>query len=1108
MSFNFYSGTMKYALAAVALFAASTVSAAEYVATPANGATVDALTSIEVAFTGATTVAETGYATTLSNGVENFRVGTSVNGASYVVDVRSTLANGNYTLNIPAGTVSVDGVANEAISLNYTVAAPAATAVTVTPAAGEVRSLQYFTVTVEGASAVSYIANGTETSAYLAVNGQPRNYFMPYNVTAEGNALTFALSSAVSEAGNYSFVIPANSVAADGVAIEAQNVDYTILAGDPSAAGVSVAPAAGVVDYLNEIVLTVEGASTVAYNPTGYENAVSLTKDGSAVATFSNYMTVVSGNTVTFKAGRDLTEAGEYVLNVPANSVFADGVAIEATTFNYTINEAPYTTPAGEVSTIFNVTVNFPGQETVEYIAEEEADQAYFTKDGVRYIGVQGAMGQGGSLVIFPEHAIISEGNYGLVLPGRAYTFDGANYGKDLTFNFNVTGADYTVTPDYLEEVAEFNKVSFTFDAFEAVAEVGFNTTIKDNAGNVYRCLTSVVGNTYNVAPIDTIRKAGSYIVTIPANTLSLDGVNLESAIETYVNVVPAAVEFSTVVSPAAGNVLGLQNFAITFEGAAAVNSVVDSTEKAPYLANAEGERLTTITSIACEGNVMNLALYAPVAEPGEYKLFVPASGYEIEGAESRNLEFAYNVLPVNVFVTPSEIVDEITTVAFTFDGFNAVTEVKFDGVTLTNEAGNSFRTRTECAYNEFNVISIDTIRAAGNYTVTIPAGTLALDGMVYNQAISTVVTIGSPIADIVATASPAAGSTLATLKEVAVTFEGVKEAVSCVTGTENAPYITKDGERYATITKISNMGNVIYYMLTSEISESGNFALVIPGTGYTVDGVAGIDLKFEYTVKGLSYTVSPENNSTVENLTQVVWTFNGVNEVTELGIPSVQVWDPAYNFARYTTAVAGNQFKVNLIDPVVNGDYYVIVAPNSIALDGEALTEQLMMKVTVAAAATEFNAVADPAEGAELEAVSTINITFEGAASVAAAAELNTETAPYLATAEGERRATFTQISASDNVLTIALLNPYTEEGAVKVVIPAASYTVPNAEARELVFNYSIKSAAGINGIVVEGVARVYNAQGVLLNAEADADAIKALPRGFYIINGKKVVK
>ena len=54
----------------------------------------------------------------------------------------------------------------------------------------------------------------------------------------------------------------------------------------------------------------------------------------------------------------------------------------------------------------------------------------------------------------------------------------------------------------------------------------------------------------------------------------------------------------------------------------------------------------------------------------------------------------------------------------------------------------------------------------------------------------------------------------------------------------------------------------------------------------------------------------------------------------------------------------------------------------------------------------------------------------------------------------------------------------------------------------------YMVGENVGIDAVNAEdGLYNVYNYQGIRVLNNADKDAVKALPAGFYIVNGKKVV-
>ncbi|MCM1153464.1 MAG: hypothetical protein NC328_07415 [Muribaculum sp.] len=99
----------------------------------------------------------------------------------------------------------------------------------------------------------------------------------------------------------------------------------------------------------------------------------------------------------------------------------------------------------------------------------------------------------------------------------------------------------------------------------------------------------------------------------------------------------------------------------------------------------------------------------------------------------------------------------------------------------------------------------------------------------------------------------------------------------------------------------------------------------------------------------------------------------------------------------------------------------------------------------------------------------------------------------------------------------TFTFASAFTEQGAYKLVIPQGAfydetYDMEGGKAGracpELVYNYTIGNNSGVDSIIAEGVEyNVFNLQGVKILNRADADAVKALPAGLYIVNGQKVV-
>ncbi|MCC8072250.1 MAG: hypothetical protein LIO90_10685 [Bacteroidales bacterium] len=83
------------------------------------------------------------------------------------------------------------------------------------------------------------------------------------------------------------------------------------------------------------------------------------------------------------------------------------------------------------------------------------------------------------------------------------------------------------------------------------------------------------------------------------------------------------------------------------------------------------------------------------------------------------------------------------------------------------------------------------------------------------------------------------------------------------------------------------------------------------------------------------------------------------------------------------------------------------------------------------------------------------------------------------------------------------------TEIGTYNVIIPAGFFFTEGWECEETTLTYYITTATGISSILGDSKSsyRVVNMQGMEVLRSANADALKSLAPGFYIINGKKVL-
>ena len=102
-------------------------------------------------------------------------------------------------------------------------------------------------------------------------------------------------------------------------------------------------------------------------------------------------------------------------------------------------------------------------------------------------------------------------------------------------------------------------------------------------------------------------------------------------------------------------------------------------------------------------------------------------------------------------------------------------------------------------------------------------------------------------------------------------------------------------------------------------------------------------------------------------------------------------------------------------------------------------------------------------------------------------------------------------QVKVSNNALEINLADLAKADGTYRLTIPQGAVIIDNKEINtESVLTFNVKANTdGVNIVEADanGIYRVYNLHGVNVMNTGNADELKTLGRGIYIINGKKAV-
>jgi hypothetical protein len=100
---------------------------------------------------------------------------------------------------------------------------------------------------------------------------------------------------------------------------------------------------------------------------------------------------------------------------------------------------------------------------------------------------------------------------------------------------------------------------------------------------------------------------------------------------------------YAVSIEPAEGTCESLQSFTITFDEGATVASAI-SQDAFPYIQNASGNRVASVTTGTADGNKFSFSIVGSVSEAGTYTLYVPAGSYTLNGVAGDALQFNYTI--------------------------------------------------------------------------------------------------------------------------------------------------------------------------------------------------------------------------------------------------------------------------------------------------------------------------------------------------------------------------------------------------------------------------------------------------------------------------------
>lgn len=274
------------------------------------------------------------------------------------------------------------------------------------------------------------------------------------------------------------------------------------------------------------------------------------------------------------------------------------------------------------------------------------------------------------------------------------------------------------------------------------------------------------------------------------------------------------------------------------------------------------------------------------------------------------------------------------------------------------------------------------------------------------------------------------------------------------------------------------------------------------------------------------AFTVEPASESVVEKIDVITFSYSGAINLSYAISDKIKImtnggrtllYELGFDDVKRPEGYEGtDKLCIVLDNPITEVGNYTIDVPSGFFNLGEQFEGGSSRAATIyyeikAQSTGDVNVTLNPAPGTVTQIPAKIIVTLTDA-DTAGTNGIN----PTLIDEKGNSYGIDLQIywDGEWNQLEMNLANgAITADGTYTLTIPAGALTwddnSDNVNKEDIVFTYIIGTSTGIDNIVANagGKVDVYTINGVSVLRNADAAAVKALKKGLYIINGKKVV-
>ena len=395
-------------------------------------------------------------------------------------------------------------------------------ALEITPAEGEVTSLQHFTITFAGLP-----VEVNEEAVPTLEKGGGATYNGTMRASEDGTTVYIDFEENCTASGHYFLNLPENSLKVNGQRMLPLTFRFNISGTMESFYDqITINPAEGEVGSLQNFTISFpEFIGEIAYG------SKAILTNNTTHQTYRAEMYDVRFNVLIYFP-QEITEDGEYTLTIPAGSVvfYTMDEQVHELNFNYTVvgvepsfyDMITIDPTEGMVESLQNFTITFPMD--VDYLAPDVMATLTNTTTGTSY---DAAMSSLDSLVyVSCDEEITNPGRYKLTIPVGAVIIEAlGEQVSELNFNYMIPEAgmpDYTINPPEGEvHILQYFTIAYGQDV--VVDEAVHPTLSNDSTGESFECnLMEIGGNAvvYKEYPLSVV---GNYTLTVPAKCISID---------------------------------------------------------------------------------------------------------------------------------------------------------------------------------------------------------------------------------------------------------------------------------------------------------------------------------------------------------------------------------------------------------------------------------------------------------------------------------------------------------------------------------------------------------------------------------------------------------